>query len=90
MTDASHHGLPDDQTVVTYLEVIHRGVLEARAAAGRGDAERAAEPLDAVHNVPDLLTRWQDADVVSIWRDLEGVAKREDFGAWIERVQRRS
>ena len=81
------YGLPDDETLATYLEVIYIVVLRARAAAWQGDAKRAGELLDSVHELPSLLTRWPEVDEDLIWQFLEGVAKREEFGGWVERVR---
>lgn len=87
MIAPSPSALPDDETLATYLELIHSVVLRARAAAWQGDGKRAGELLDAIHNLPDLLTRWPDADEELIWQLLEGHAKRGEFGAWRERVR---
>ncbi len=51
--------LADTETLVRYLAMLSDVLIEARFLAYES-APRVAELLDAVHNVPDLLTRWPD------------------------------
>ncbi|MAF26849.1 MAG: hypothetical protein QF819_02585 [Gemmatimonadota bacterium] len=52
------------------LEVLSRAILEARATAHRGqekglsagESARLADLMEAVHNIPALLNRWEECD----------------------------
>lgn len=37
------------------LEVLYRGLVEIRAAAGAGESENAAAVADALHNLPHFI-----------------------------------
>jgi hypothetical protein len=45
---------PPDVAVIL-LEILHHGIVHARLAGWRGDAERAALEADHIHNLPHLL-----------------------------------
>ena len=52
------------------LETLYRAVIEARllgatgraGGVGAGDCARLDDLMDAVHNLPRLLTRWETVD----------------------------
>ena len=51
------------------LEVLERAAIEARLIAYGGrngltaeQSERLGDLMDAIHNIPDLLQRWEDCD----------------------------
>ena len=54
-----------------YLKVLQTAILVARRMAWEGqyhgeipveEIDRLADLMDAVHNIPDLLTRWEECD----------------------------
>jgi hypothetical protein len=61
---------PDTETLIRYLAMIREVLLDARARAYSKDPQ-IAELLDAVENVPDLLTRWPDMKTAIIEGQLE-------------------
>ena len=61
---------PDEETLVKYLALLSKVLILARNSAYECD-EQSARLLDAVHNVPDLLCRWQDTNESYVRADLE-------------------
>jgi hypothetical protein len=53
------YNFPDEETLVRYLCLLSRVLIQVRLDAYHSD-EKTAELLDAVHNIPDLLARYQD------------------------------
>jgi hypothetical protein len=46
-----------------YLELLGKAILHARARAWSGESpEYIADLLDAIHNLPGLLTHWEECD----------------------------
>lgn len=43
-----------------YLDILHRGLLNARSAGYAGDAAQAATEADHLHNLPELLLQLGD------------------------------
>lgn len=43
-----------------YLDILYRGLLNARAAGYTGEAAQAATEADHMHNLPDLLRHLDD------------------------------
>ncbi|TAK20549.1 MAG: hypothetical protein EPO40_31300 [Myxococcaceae bacterium] len=43
-----------------YLDILYRGLLNARSAGYAGDAAQAATEADHLHNLPELLRRLDD------------------------------
>lgn len=50
---------PDEQTLVRYLAVLRKVIVDARLWAYETDP-KIADRLDQVENIPDLLARWAD------------------------------
>ena len=66
---------PDEETLVTYLAVLRMAILIARdadAGAHGGKLTLIGKLMDAVENLPELLTRWDKADASLIYEFLEG------------------
>ena len=61
---------PDEETLVRYLCLLSKVLTFARHRAYQTD-KKLAEMLDAVHNIPDLLARWQDMKEEWVLGDLE-------------------
>jgi hypothetical protein len=53
------YNFPDKASLVRYLALLRRGLLDALVRTYETDPQ-TAELLDAVENVPDLLARWRD------------------------------
>ncbi len=50
-----------------YLSVLRYAILMARNWAGAdGRNEKLADLMDAVHNIPELLNRWEECDEPSL------------------------
>jgi hypothetical protein len=66
------------------LQVLRSVTLEARLIGNSGekdgltadDAKQLADLMDAVENIPDLLTRWEDCDEAWLRRDLKSYDDR--------------
>jgi hypothetical protein len=66
------------------LQVLRWVTLEARLIGNSGaknglsadEANQLADLMDAVENIPDLLTRWEDCDEAWLRRDLEAYDDR--------------
>ena len=62
--------IPSDRHLAACLEVLYRSTLEARILGWRGtgtglapdDSARLADLMDAVHNIPQLILRWDTVD----------------------------
>ena len=67
--------LPDEQTLIKYLALLSKVLITSRMSAYELD-EQSARLLDAVHNVPDLLCRWQDMNELYVLADLEAYEER--------------
>jgi len=66
----SDYTFPDEETLARYLCLLSKVLILARQSAYHKD-EQMADLLDAIHNVPDLLARWQDVKEEWILSDLE-------------------
>lgn len=64
------YNFPNEETLVKYLALLSKVLIFARKSAYESD-ERSARLLDTVHNVPDLLCRWQDMNESYLLADLE-------------------
>jgi len=53
------YSFPDEETRAKYLAMLRDVIVQARSRAYEHD-QQAAELLDAVENVLDLLCRWPD------------------------------
>jgi hypothetical protein len=62
--------LADDATLVRFLALLSRVLVDARFRAYQTDPQ-LADLLDAIHSIPDLLTRWNDARPEWIVAELE-------------------
>src|SRR5262249_60130235 len=56
-----HYEYPDDETLGRYLAMLRNVLVDVRHRAYTHDPQ-AAELLDAVENVPDLLSRWPECN----------------------------
>ena len=55
-----------------YLSVLRNAILMARNWAGADVRnEKLADLMDAVHNIPELLNRWEECDEPSLRSALE-------------------
>lgn len=81
--------LPDEPTLIQYLALLRAVLLETRMAASLGDSKLAAELMDAVENVPDLLARFPDFREDWVWKQLDQLADRSPtLGVRLDRVRR--
>jgi hypothetical protein len=69
VVDHSHYEFPDQETLVRYLALLRRVLVDARARAYVSD-RHVADLLDAIENIPDLLARWPDMDAAIVHEDL--------------------
>jgi hypothetical protein len=54
-----------------YLAVLHHAALAGRHWAWANEPnEKLADLMDAIHNVPDLLNRWEECDEPCLRSDL--------------------
>jgi hypothetical protein len=51
--------LSHDEVKSSLLEILRAGILNARAWGFAGDAKRAAEEADHIHNLPELLQNFR-------------------------------
>ena len=72
----------DDKAMKAALAVLTRATITARMMGYEGasvglspnQSAKLADLMDAVHNIPDLLSRWQDCDedlLVSMLKDYD-------------------
>jgi hypothetical protein len=66
--------LPDQETLIRFLAVLENVIIDARFRAYSVDPQLVAL-LDAVHNLPNLLTRSTEAKPEYIAGDLEHFEK---------------
>lgn len=86
MTDS--YDLPDEETLVRYLAVLRAVIVVTRHASDLGDAPLAARLMDAVHNLPDFLTRWSDFDEQMFWAGLRAVAEQSpSLEGWLQAIE---
>ena len=64
------YNFPDEEALVRYLALLSKVLILARHSAYESD-KKMVQLLDAVHNVPDLLCRWQDMNESYVLADLE-------------------
>jgi hypothetical protein len=64
------YNFPDEETLARYLCLLSKVLILARQNAHQNDA-KMAQLLDLIHNVPDLLARWEDIKEDWILSDLE-------------------
>jgi hypothetical protein len=69
------YNFPDEETLVKYLALLKKVLIIARSNACYSD-KKMAQLLDAVHNVPDLLCRWQDMNESWVLADLEAYEEK--------------
>ena len=69
------YSYPDPATLEKYLALLTAVLKEARFRAYESDLG-VTQLLDAVHNVPDLLTRWHEAEPEWIRSDLYDYEQR--------------
>jgi hypothetical protein len=74
------YNFPDEETLVKYLALLSKVLILARHSAYQSDP-KMAQLLDAVHNVPDLLCRWQDMNESYVLADLEAYETKH-CGNW--------
>lgn len=65
--EATWPQLPDEDSLLEYLALLRAVIIETRLAGYAGNAALAAELMDAVENVPDLLARFPDMDEELVW-----------------------
>jgi hypothetical protein len=73
---------PDADTLGRYLAMLRNVLLDVRARAFQRDPQ-AAQLLDAVENLPELLTRWSECDTGIILADLRRYER--EFGVSADR-----
>ncbi len=71
---------PDEETLAKYLCLLSKVLILARHSAYSSDP-KMAQLLDAVHNVPDLLARWKDAEECWVLAELEAYEARHCDGS---------
>ena len=56
--------LPPESELRACLEVLRRAILNARSWAWKKkvDPAQLADLMDAIHNIPDMLQRWESCD----------------------------
>ncbi len=60
-------GVAPEPFLTGYLSVLRDAILMARNWAGAGVLnEKLADLMDAVHNIPELLNRWEECDEPSL------------------------
>jgi hypothetical protein len=68
------------------LDLIRWGIYKARIAGWSGDAARAAVEADHIHNLPDLISDYEDHRLRYYWEYERAayLAKvgREEAGSW--------
>jgi hypothetical protein len=67
--------LPDERTLAKYMHLMRQAIVLARSRAYSTDPQ-IADLLDAIENLPDLLTRWPECDEAIVAADLAAVEKR--------------
>jgi hypothetical protein len=73
-------GLAPEPLLSAYLAVLRDATIYARNwAAGDVSPGKLGDLMDAIHNIPELLNRWEDCDEPSLRSALESYDKR-----WIE------
>lgn len=76
--------VPNQETLVKYLNTMRQAILHARALAWQKKShEEIADLLDAIHNVPEMLIKWESCDENFLKEKLESYdrkwAKGEGF-----------
>ena len=71
----SNYQFPDDDTLVRYLAMLRNVLVDVRFRTYNLDPQ-SAELLDAVENLPDLLTRWPECNQSWIVSALQNYERR--------------
>lgn len=76
--------LPNQEVIMKYLIVLRQSILHARVLAWEKKShEEIADLLDAIHNVPEMLTQWESCDEKFLTQQIESYdkkwAKKEGF-----------
>ncbi|WP_438042782.1 hypothetical protein [Sorangium sp. So ce128] len=71
---------PDEEMLLRYLAVLREILIDAKLLAYER-APQVAELLDAVENVPDLLTRWGGMNLSIVQGELENYEREHLVGA---------
>jgi len=74
------YSFPDEETLAKYLTVLGRVLAQARRSAHSSDPQME-QLLDAVHNIPDLLCRWDETRESWVIAELEAYEARYCRGA---------
>lgn len=70
-------GLPNETELVKYLTVIREAILHARVLAWQKRShEEIADLLDAIHNVPEMLIKWESCDEKYLKEKMESYDKK--------------
>ena len=69
------YNIPDEETLARYLAMLRDVLVDLRFRA-YGQDPQAAELLNVVHNVPDLLARWPDMKQEWVIGGLEAYEKK--------------
>lgn len=69
--------LPDEIKLEKYLSLLSFVIIECRhLAKEEGNYKQIWALLDAVHNLPDMLTRWEQWDENQLLKDLRNYDKK--------------
>lgn len=68
---------PEAETLGRYLAMLRNVLVDVRSRAYQRDPQ-AAELLDAVENVPDLLARWPECDTSVVIGQLQDYERKNN------------
>ncbi|MBN2144873.1 MAG: hypothetical protein JW774_09645 [Candidatus Aureabacteria bacterium] len=70
-------GFPKEDILSAYLNVLRQAILHARLLSLQKQSyEQITDLLDAIHNIPELLTRWEKCDIKWLRQSLEAYDKK--------------
>jgi hypothetical protein len=70
-------GLAPEPLLSAYLTVLREATIYTRnCVVGDMSREKLGDLMDAVHNIPELLNRWEECDEPSLRSALESYDKR--------------
>ena len=75
---------PMDDIADILLQIMQAGIVMARSAGWDKNVERATMEADHVHNLPDVLRRYDPEKLVYYW-DKERISYRDQFMALMGR-----
>jgi hypothetical protein len=69
--------LPKQEILEKYLMVIRQGIVQGRILAEQKKSyEQIYDILDAIHNIPELLVKWEDCDESWLIEELKRYDKK--------------